>query len=110
MKIGVNLKIDVKKIDKARLFRGQKGTYLDAQCFIELEEFDQYGNSGMITQCVSQQERQQGIKGEILGNCKVFWNDSQPMPQQQAQQPQYQPPQQPPSFQPVDTPQDDIPF
>lgn len=29
MKIGVNLKIDVTKLDKSRFFKGAKGTYAD---------------------------------------------------------------------------------
>ena len=83
-KIGVSLKIDVSKIEKARLFKGAKGTYLDATVFIDTSELDQYGNSGMITQDVKKEEKQNGIKGAILGNCKVFWSDSE-QPQQQAQ-------------------------
>lgn len=72
MKIGVSLKIDVSKIDKARLYKGEKGTYLNATAFIEVDEKDQYGNSGMITQDVSKEEREQNVRGEILGNSKVF--------------------------------------
>ncbi|AUR88647.1 hypothetical protein NVP1172O_30 [Vibrio phage 1.172.O._10N.261.52.F5] len=89
-KVGVSLKLDVTKIDKARLFNGQKGTYLDATVFIDLDELDQYGNSGMITQDVSKEEKQQGVKGNILGNCKLFWSDAGQVPQQASQQ-QYQP-------------------
>ena len=88
MKIGVSLKIDVTKIDKARLFNGQKGTYLDATAFIDLDQLDQYGNSGMVTQDVSKDERAQGVKGNILGNSKVFFKDgqgAQQAPQQAAQ-------------------------
>ena len=78
-KVGVNLKIDVTKIDKSKLFKGQKGTYLDAQVFIDIDELDQYGNSGMITQAVSKEDRESGQQGAILGNAKVFWKDeSQP--------------------------------
>ena len=87
-KIGVSLKIDVSKIDKARLFSGQKGTYLDATVFIDLSELDQYGNSGMITQDVSKEEKLQNVKGNILGNCKVFWNDAGQAPQTPQQAPQ----------------------
>ena len=76
MKIGVALKIDVSKIDKERLFKGNKGTYLDATAFIDLDEFDQYGYSGMITQDVTKEEKDSGVKGAILGNSKVFWSDS----------------------------------
>lgn len=85
-KIGVSLKIDVSKIDNARLFQGAKGTYLDATVFIDIDQLDQYGNSGMITQDVTKDEKQQGVKGAILGNCKVFWNDGAAQPQQQQQQ------------------------
>lgn len=86
-KVGISLKIDVTKIDKARLFKGQKGTYLDATVFVDLGEADQYGNHGMITQDVSKEERQAGTRGEILGNCKVFFRDD-------GQQGSYQQPQQ----------------
>ena len=94
-KVGVNLKIDVTKIDKSKLFQGQKGTYLDAQVFIDIDQLDQYGNSGMITQAVSKDERDSGQQGAILGNAKVFWKDQQQQPQQQGgwgqpQQPQQQ--------------------
>jgi len=72
-KVGVSLKIDVTKIDKARLFEGKKGKYLDATVFIDLAFADEYGNNGMITQDVSKQEKESGERGAILGNAKVFW-------------------------------------
>lgn len=74
-KYGVSLKIDVSKIDKARLFKGEKGTYLDATVFIDEGEADQYGNNGMITQDVTKEERASKVPGPILGNCKVFWRE-----------------------------------
>ena len=69
----IALKIDVSKIDKNKLYQGQKGTYLDAVLFLN-DEPDQYGQSGMITQSVSKEERAQGVKGAILGNCKILSN------------------------------------
>ena len=87
MKIGVSLKIDVKKIEKARLYEGQKGTYLDATVFIDLDQADEYGNHGMITQDVSKDERAQNVKGAILGNVKVFYKDGQQSGQNAPQQP-----------------------
>ena len=74
-KIAVSLRIDVTKIDKARLYKGAKGTYLDAVAFIDLEDEDQYGNAGMITQAVSKEEKAAGERGEILGNSKIIWRD-----------------------------------
>jgi hypothetical protein len=89
-KIGVSLKINVSMIEKARLFQGNKGKYLDATVFIDLDQLDQYDNSGMITQDVSKEEKANNVKGPILGNCKVFWSDSGNAPQQPAQHNQQQ--------------------
>ena len=120
-KIGVSLKINVSEIDKARLFAGKKGKYLDATVFIDLEQLDQYGNSGMITQDVSKEEKDQGVKGNILGNCKLFWSEGGQAPQQQQapqqapnpqsfqSNPQSQPPQQAPANNYSDF-DEDIPF
>lgn len=76
---GVNLKIDVSKIKKEHLFKGEKGTYLDLTAFINVDEQGQYGDNGMVTQ--NWKDQQKG-EGPILGNAKVFWRDDG----QQAQQ------------------------
>lgn len=80
-KVGLSLKIDVTKIDKARLFKGQKGTYLDATIFVDLDQQDEYGNNGMITQ--SWKDQQKG-EGAILGNGAIFWRDQSAPAQQSA--------------------------
>ncbi len=90
-KVGISVSIDVTKIERARLFKGAKGTYLDLTAFVDLDEQGQYGDNGMIVQSVSKEERQQGVKGPILGNVKVFYRDDQggqqaPAPQQNQQQ------------------------
>jgi hypothetical protein len=105
-KVGVSLKVDVLKIEKARLFAGAKGKYLDCTVFIDLDELDQYGQSGMITQDVSKDEKQQGVKGPILGNAKVFWSENGSAPQKQASAV----PQGKSAPEPVDDFLDDIPF
>lgn len=104
MKVGISLKIDVKKIDKARLFKGEKGTYLDATTFIDLEAQDEYGNNGFIAHSVSKEERDAGVQGAIMGNVKVFYKEGATQPAQQQQAPQ---PQQPAPLDPYD---DDVPF
>tara|TARA_B100000579_G_scaffold407382_1_gene394594 strand:+ start:579 stop:932 length:354 start_codon:yes stop_codon:yes gene_type:complete len=76
MKVGINVKVDVTKIDKSRLFKGAKGTYLDLTTFIDTETVDQYENNGFISQSVDKDERESGEKGRILGNCKVFYKSS----------------------------------
>jgi len=67
----IAIKIDVTKIDEERLFQGAKGRYMDAVVFVNDEE-GQYGDNGMITQSVSKDEREAGVKGNILGNVKIL--------------------------------------
>ena len=71
MKQTISVRIDVSKIDKARLYKGDKGTYLDAVILLNTES-DQYGQNGMILQQVSKEERESGVKGNILGNVKIL--------------------------------------
>lgn len=63
----ITAKIDVTKIDKAKLFKGAKGTYLDI-VLIDTPN-GQYGDY-MVVQSVTKEERQAGVKGAILGNGK----------------------------------------
>lgn len=63
----ITLKIDVTKIDKSRLFYGEKGTYLNA-VLIETPK-SEYGDF-MIVESVSKEERESGVKGNIIGNAK----------------------------------------
>jgi len=82
-KIGIRVKLNVSKIEKQRLFKGSKGLYLDCTAFIDLDQQDQYGNNGFCSQDVSKEEREQGVKGPILGNVQVFYRgDQQAAPQQ----------------------------
>ncbi len=81
-KYGVELRIDVTKIEKARIYEGEKGKYLTMTVFVDPDHADQYGNNGMITHKKNEGEE----RAPILGNCKVFWSDNaQPNQQQQAQ-------------------------
>jgi len=73
----IKLKIDVTKIDKTRLYKGDKGTYLNAVLFLS-DQQDQYGNNGMIVEDVTKQERDAGVKGTILGNAKLPSTSQQP--------------------------------
>jgi hypothetical protein len=68
----IKVKIDVSKINKAYLFKGAKGTYLDITLLENRDGVDQYGNSFMVVQDVSKADREAGIKGAILGNGKVL--------------------------------------
>ena len=105
MKYGVSLNINVSEIEKARLIEGKKGKYLNATVFIDVDNPDQYGNNGMITQDVSKEEKEQKVRGAILGNAKVFWRDSNSQTGNSNQASSV-----PSSPQPVESFDDDIPF
>lgn len=77
-------KIDVTKIEKARLFAGKGGAkYLDVVILMR-DDPDQYGNRGMIVQSVSKEERAQGVRGPILGNIKVLDGQGSRRPERKA--------------------------
>ena len=59
-------KINVEAIDKTKLFKGKKGTYLDLVVWVN-DEDDQFGNIASIQQGVSKEEREAGTK-IYLGN------------------------------------------
>jgi single-stranded DNA-binding protein len=108
MKIGVEVRIDVTKIDKARLYVGAKGKYLTMTTFIDLDQKDQYDNNGFIAH-----EKKQHEEGNppILGNVKVFWK-GEGLAQQPQQRPQTsnQPNPRQQNNMPADDFEDDIPF
>ena len=86
----IRCKIDVLKIDKARLFAGAKGKYLDITLLPTKDPsgVDKFGNTHMVIQDVSKEEREQGVKGAILGNAKtVTRQPSQPTPQEHGRAP-----------------------
>ena len=89
-KVGISISLDVTKIDKSRIFVGKKGKYLDLTMFVDLDEQDQYGNNGPVSQTVSKDEQGQGVKLPILGNCKIFWQGEGER-KQNNQQPQSNP-------------------
>ena len=67
----IAINIDVKKIDKAALFIGKKGTYLNMTLMENREGADQYGNEGFIVQDIGMARRQAGERGAILGSWKT---------------------------------------
>jgi hypothetical protein len=75
MKVGLSVRIDVTKIDKARLYKGAKGTYLDLTTFVDTDQQDQYENNGFISQSTTKEEREAQVQTPILGNVKVFFTD-----------------------------------
>lgn len=73
------LKLDVQKIVKDWLFKGQKGTYLDLVIYQNDTE-DPYGNSHVVKQSPSKELRDQGTKPVIIGNGKWMHATGQQAP------------------------------
>ena len=96
-KIGISIKLDVKKLDKARFFAAKSGAlYVDLTMFLDTENEGQYGDHGFITQSTSKEEREQNVQMPILGNGKIFYGLQELKGAgNQAPAPQYQQPNQP---------------
>jgi len=89
--VGISVRIDMKKIDEKRIYKGQKGDYLDLTTFVNLDEKDQYGNNGFVSQSVSKEEREAKEAKTYLGNVQVVWtNGSVPQPTPRDGQPMQQ--------------------
>ena len=76
----IKIKIDVTKIDKAALYKGAKGTYLDCVAWPS-KTTGQYGDTHYIVQELSREKRDAGEKGAIIGNMTVPDDDE---PRQQS--------------------------
>ena len=109
MKIGVNINIDVTKIDKARFVEGKNGAkYVDLVAFIDVDQQNEYGNNGSITQQCTKEERENKLLMPFIGNVKVFYKSGE-----QAKQGHVKPSpmaDNPRKQQPVDDFDDSIPF
>lgn len=70
-------RIDVTKVEKHRLYHGEKGVYLDVK-LVPLAN-PKFGQSHMIVQQVTEEEHAQGKYGPILGNAKTLQVDA-PIP------------------------------
>lgn len=69
----ISASIDVTKISKDKLIKGDKGTYLNITISIN-DEVDQYGNQAGIYESQSKDEREAKAKKNYLGNGKIAWS------------------------------------
>lgn len=68
----IALKIDVSKINKERLYHGQKGVY--AELVVEIkDQADDYGNNVSAWEGQTKDERIAKQPRNFLGNGKVIW-------------------------------------
>tara|TARA_R110001606_G_scaffold52768_1_gene130677 strand:+ start:546 stop:851 length:306 start_codon:yes stop_codon:yes gene_type:complete len=79
----INVSINLNKIDKTKLIKGAKGTYLNLNVAIN-DEKDQYDNDCSAWVNQTKEEREAKEAKNYLGNGKVVWSnegavlDSQP--------------------------------
>lgn len=68
----INLSIDVMKLQKERFHPGKNGAKYANLVVMELNEPDQYGNTHIVKQSCTKEEREAGVKMPIIGNGKAF--------------------------------------
>jgi hypothetical protein len=65
--------LDVSKITKSKLVKGQKGKYANVTISIN-DEKDQYGNLASIYESQTKEEREANAPRVYLGNAKLVWS------------------------------------
>jgi len=95
----INVRINVSKIDKEKLYHGAKGVYLNV-CLIETPN-NEYGNDYIAIQELPKEERDAGARGAVLGNAKKLV----PLEERQSAKPPANPVKTNP-----EQPEDQIPF
>jgi len=98
------IKINVLKILKEHLFKGQKGTYLDCAIWPNKNGTGEYGDTHYITQEISKEARDRGERGAIIGS--ITWIEEP----KAAPAPRPSPPQRPTPPDDPDAPSDGCPF
>jgi hypothetical protein len=73
----IKIKLDVTKIDKSRLYKGAKGTYLDLVIY-ENDQPDNYGNDYSVKQDCTKEDRDNGVKMPYIGNGKRIGQKAAP--------------------------------
>jgi len=69
----ISASIDVTKISKDKLIKGDKGTYLNITIAIN-DEVDQFGNQAGIYESQTKEQREAKEKKNYLGNGKISWS------------------------------------
>jgi len=64
------IKLNLTKIDKEKLFKSEKTGAIYLDLFAVETPNNQYGDSHMVVQSTTAEERKEGKQGAILGNMK----------------------------------------
>ena len=74
----ISVKVDLNKIDEKRIFHGKNGArYLDL-VLMPLRELGKFGDTHLVKQSVSKEERLAKVQTPIIGNAtERVWGDNQ---------------------------------
>ena len=70
----INASLDLTKIEKSKIIKGKKGSYINVTMFVN-DEVDQYGNNASIIMSQTKEEREAKTPRVYLGNGKTVGND-----------------------------------
>ena len=76
----VNLRIDVSKISKDKLFKGKKGLYMEVAVLVSQDE-NKYDTPCSVWERPSKEERESKAERNYLGNGKVAWIEGEENPE-----------------------------
>ena len=68
----INLKIDVTKLTKGKLFEGKKGTYANLTVAANRDGENEFGDTHHVFESQSKEEREAGTDRVYIGNGKEF--------------------------------------
>ena len=80
----ISLSVNVDKIDKTRLVKGEKGTYLNLTIALN-DEQDKFGNDVSCWEGQTKEERESKAQKNYLGNGKTIWSGGSNAPKQEKQ-------------------------
>jgi hypothetical protein len=70
----VNASLDLSKIEKSKIIKGKKGSYINVTMFIN-DEVDQYGNNASVIVSQTKEEREAKTPRVYLGNGRTVGNN-----------------------------------
>jgi len=66
----ISIRINTDKCDSKLMTKGKRGVWLG--CVLVPTPDSEFGNSHLVAQEVSKEDRLNGIRGPIIGNAKIF--------------------------------------
>lgn len=70
----VNASLDLSKIEKSKIIKGKKGSYINVTMFVN-DEVDQYGNNASVIVSQTKEEREAKTPRVYLGNGRTVGNN-----------------------------------